>query len=411
MSHQSTLIELRGVSKRYGSVEALRDVDLAVQTRQIVAVVGDNGAGKSTLVHVLAGLVQPDAGSIAVRGETVRLDSVAKAAELGIASAFQQPQFCENLDVSANIFLGREMRQGLSVRDDAGMYAKAREVLNTLSTPVRAGQSIASLSGGQRQTVAIARTLLNNPSLIVLDEPTASLSVTQTAEVLDYIVRLRSAERSVIMVCHDLPNVFAIADRIVVMRHGAVCAVHATADTTYEEVIAEIASIVDGPISGEVKATTVDAEGMIEEGRAIAAIHPNMVVKIPMTVEGLKAVKALHAEGIKTNVTLVFTSAQALLAARAGASYVSPFLGRLDDISMPGIDLIYDITEIFQMHNIETEIIAASVRNPIHVIDCAKAGADIATVPYKVLEQMTKHPLTDQGIAKFQADYKAVFGE
>ena len=179
----------------------------------------------------------------------------------------------------------------------------------------------------------------------------------------------------------------------------------------FAEVIKEITDIVDGPISGEVKATTVDAEGMIKEGREIAAIHPNMVVKIPMTVEGLKAVKVLHAEGIKTNVTLVFTSAQALLAARAGASYVSPFLGRLDDISMPGIDLIYDITEIFQMHNIETEIIAASVRNPIHVIDCAKAGADIATVPYSVLAQMTKHPLTDQGIAKFQADYKAVFGE
>ena len=179
----------------------------------------------------------------------------------------------------------------------------------------------------------------------------------------------------------------------------------------FAEVIKEITDIVDGPISGEVKATTTDAEGMIKEGREIASIHPNMVVKIPMTVEGLKAVKVLHAEGIKTNVTLVFTSAQALLAARAGASYVSPFLGRLDDISMPGIDLIYDITEIFQMHNIETEIIAASVRNPIHVIDCAKAGADIATVPYKVLEQMTKHPLTDQGIAKFQADYKAVFGE
>jgi len=179
----------------------------------------------------------------------------------------------------------------------------------------------------------------------------------------------------------------------------------------FKEVIKEITSIVDGPISGEVKATTVTAEGMIEEGREIAKIHPNMVVKIPMTVEGLKAVKVLHAEGIKTNVTLIFSAAQALLAARAGATYVSPFLGRLDDISMPGIDLIYDITEIFQMHNIETEIIAASVRNPIHVIDCAKAGADIATVPYKVLEQMTKHPLTDQGIAKFQADYKAVFGE
>ena len=178
-----------------------------------------------------------------------------------------------------------------------------------------------------------------------------------------------------------------------------------------EEVLKEIASIVDGPISGEVKATTVDAEGMIAEGREIAKLHPNMVVKIPMTVEGLKAVKVLHAEGIKTNVTLIFSAAQALLAARAGATYVSPFLGRLDDISMPGIDLINEITEIFMMHDIQTEIIAASIRNPIHVIDCAKAGADIATVPYKVLEQMTKHPLTDQGIAKFQADYKAVFGE
>ena len=179
----------------------------------------------------------------------------------------------------------------------------------------------------------------------------------------------------------------------------------------FAEVIKEITDIVDGPISGEVKATTVDAEGMIAEGREIAKIHPNMVVKIPMTVEGLKAVKVLNAEGVKTNVTLVFSAAQALLAARAGASYVSPFLGRLDDISMPGIDLIYEITEIFQMHDIDTQIIAASIRNPIHVIDCAKAGADIATVPYKVLEQMTKHPLTDQGIAKFQADYKAVFGE
>ena len=179
----------------------------------------------------------------------------------------------------------------------------------------------------------------------------------------------------------------------------------------FKEVIKEITSIVDGPISGEVKATTTQAEDMVKEGREIAAIHPNMVVKIPMTPEGLKAVKTLTAEGIKTNVTLVFSAGQALLAARAGATYVSPFLGRLDDISMPGIDLINDIMEIYQMHDIQTQIIAASVRNPIHVIDCAKAGADIATVPYKVLEQMTKHPLTDQGIAKFQADYKAVFGE
>lgn len=178
-----------------------------------------------------------------------------------------------------------------------------------------------------------------------------------------------------------------------------------------EEVLKEIASIVDGPISGEVKATTVDAEGMIAEGRQIAKLHKNMIVKIPMTVEGLKACKVLTAEGIKTNVTLIFTANQALLAARAGATYVSPFLGRLDDISVRGVDLIREIAEIFEVAGIKTEIIAASVRNPIHVTDCALAGADIATVPYSVIEQMTKHPLTDVGIAKFQADYKAVFGE
>ena len=179
-----------------------------------------------------------------------------------------------------------------------------------------------------------------------------------------------------------------------------------------EEVLKEIASIVDGPISGEVKATTVDAEGMIAEGREIAKLHPNMVVKIPMTVEGLKVTKVLSSEGIKCNVTLIFSANQALLAARAGAAYVSPFLGRLDDISMPGIDLIEQISDMFANYpDISTEIIAASIRNPIHVTDCALAGADIATVPYAVIEQMTKHPLTDQGIAKFQADYKAVFGE
>lgn len=180
----------------------------------------------------------------------------------------------------------------------------------------------------------------------------------------------------------------------------------------FEEVIAEIASIVDGPISGEVKATTTDAEGMIAEGREIAKIHPNMVVKLPMTAEGLKACKALTAEGVKTNVTLIFTSNQALLAARAGATYVSPFLGRLDDISVRGVDLISEIAEMFQVAgDIDTKIIAASVRTTMHVTDCALAGAHIATVPYKVIEQMTHHPLTDAGIEKFVADYKAVFGE
>lgn len=179
----------------------------------------------------------------------------------------------------------------------------------------------------------------------------------------------------------------------------------------FNEVIKEIAVLVDGPISGEVKATTYDAEEMIFEGREIAKIHPNMVVKIPMTAEGLKAVKVLTKEGIKTNVTLIFSANQALLAARAGAAYVSPFLGRLDDISTRGVDLIHEIVSIFDVSDIKTEIIAASVRTPIHVTDCALAGAHIATVPYAVIEQMTKHPLTDEGIAKFQKDYEAVFGK
>lgn len=180
----------------------------------------------------------------------------------------------------------------------------------------------------------------------------------------------------------------------------------------YAKTLAEIASIVEGPISGEVKATTEDAETMIAEGEAIYALNPErMVVKIPMTMEGLKAIKALSAKGIPTNCTLIFSANQALLAARAGATYVSPFLGRLDDISMPGIQLIQDIAQIFANYaDIDCEIIAASARNPIHVMDCALAGADIATVPYGVLEQMTKHPLTDQGIEKFQKDYIAVFG-
>lgn len=178
----------------------------------------------------------------------------------------------------------------------------------------------------------------------------------------------------------------------------------------FKEVIKEIASIVDGPISGEVKATTELAKDMIVEAREIAAIHPNMVVKIPLTIEGLKACNMCRAEGIKTNLTLVFSANQALLAARAGATYVSPFLGRLDDISQPGIELIKQISDMFLVGDIDTQIICASVRNPIHVTDCALAGADIATVPYSVIEQMTKHPLTDQGIAKFKADYQKVFG-
>lgn len=178
----------------------------------------------------------------------------------------------------------------------------------------------------------------------------------------------------------------------------------------YQETLKEIASFMEGPISGEVSADSETAEEMIKEGREIAALSKNMVVKIPMTAEGLKAVKILSKEGIKTNVTLIFSATQALLAARAGAGYVSPFLGRLDDISSDGLLLIQDIMDVFSQYpELETEVICASVRHPIHVLECAKTGADIATVPFKVLQQMIAHPLTDQGIEKFKADYHKVF--
>ncbi len=172
------------------------------------------------------------------------------------------------------------------------------------------------------------------------------------------------------------------------------------------EVVKEIASIVDGPISAEV--ISLNHQDMVSEARELAKIHKNIIIKLPMTLEGLKATKILTAEGIKTNVTLVFSSTQAILAARAGATYVSPFLGRLDDISMDGMNLIEEIVEIFNIHNIKTEIIAASIRHPIHVISAARIGANIATVPYNVIVQMSKHPLTDSGIEKFLKDWETV---
>ena len=177
----------------------------------------------------------------------------------------------------------------------------------------------------------------------------------------------------------------------------------------FEEVIKEITAIVDGPISAEV--VSLDAPNMIKEARELAKIHKNIVIKIPMTLDGLKATKTLSAEGIKTNVTLIFSATQALLAARAGATYVSPFVGRLNDISDNGIDLVADIADIFAIHNIDTEIISASIRGPQDVTDSAKAGAHIATVPYKVIVQMAKHPLTDIGIERFVADWNSVYNK
>jgi transaldolase len=172
----------------------------------------------------------------------------------------------------------------------------------------------------------------------------------------------------------------------------------------FEELLQEICELVDGPVNGEV--VSIDAEGMVEEGQKLAAFHPNIVVKIPMTTEGLKAVKILSNENIRTNVTLIFSSMQALMAAKAGAAYVSPFVGRLDDISQVGMDLVNDIMNIYGNYGYETEVIVASVRNPIHVVEAALMGADIATIPYKVIEQLAKHPLTDIGMEKFLEDWE-----
>ncbi|KEI91618.1 fructose-6-phosphate aldolase [Clostridium botulinum] len=176
-----------------------------------------------------------------------------------------------------------------------------------------------------------------------------------------------------------------------------------------KEVVEEICSIVDGPISAEV--ISLEYEKMIEEGRELSKLHKNIVIKIPMCEEGLKAVSVLSKEGIKTNVTLIFSSMQALLAARAGATYVSPFLGRLDDIGNPGIEVVEQIADMFKIHEIKTEIIAASVRTPMHVLEAAMVGSHIATIPYKVIIQMSKHALTDIGIEKFMKDYEKAFGE
>ena len=175
-------------------------------------------------------------------------------------------------------------------------------------------------------------------------------------------------------------------------------------DVSFHERIKEIATLVAGSVSAEVIAT--DYEGMVKEGRELAAISPNVTVKVPMTPDGLKAVSTFKKEGIKTNVTLIFNANQALLAARAGASYVSPFLGRLDDIGQNGVTLISDIAAIFDIHNIETEIIAASIRHPMHITEAALSGADIATVPYKVILSLFKHPLTDKGIEAFLSDWE-----
>ena len=178
----------------------------------------------------------------------------------------------------------------------------------------------------------------------------------------------------------------------------------AKVDRPFEELLVEICDMVDGPVSAEV--VSVEANGMLKEGRKLAALHKNIVIKVPLIPEGLKATKVFTSEGIKTNVTLCFSPSQALLAAKAGATYVSPFVGRLDDISQSGMDLIQDIMTIYENYGYTTEVIVASIRNPMHVVEAALIGADIATIPFKVIDQLAKHPLTDIGLEKFLSDWK-----
>lgn len=268
------LLRLEDICVRFGFVEALKSVNLTIDRKEVIAIVGDNGAGKSTLMKVISGFLQPGFGHIYLNGEQVTIPSIREADRMGIASVFQGQELCDNLDVASNLFLGKEMQSGW-VRDDDMMNTRARSVLGALNSAIHVGSPIASLSVGQRQTVAIARTLLNDPQLILLDEPTASLSVMQAAEVLSYIKRIRSDGRSVVMVCHDLPNVFAVSDRIVVIRQGRIRGVYRTAKTSYEEIIAQIAGVDAGHGS----------EGMTENPKYANMIHQRKLIDRTISAE------------------------------------------------------------------------------------------------------------------------------
>ena len=239
------VLTMRGIGKRFGAVKALTDVDFWVNEGEVVALVGDNGAGKSTLVKVLAGVHPPDSGTIEFDGEAVVIDSPADAQELGIETIFQDLALCDNLDVVANLWLGRELRDGATL-DEVGMEQRTWTLLRELSAKIPSVRvPVASLSGGQRQTVAIARSLIGDPRVVILDEPTAALGVAQTAEVLNLIERLRERGHGVILISHNMADVLAVADRVVVLRLGRNNGVYNVADVTSETLIAAITGAVD----------------------------------------------------------------------------------------------------------------------------------------------------------------------
>ncbi|MFJ2219737.1 ATP-binding cassette domain-containing protein [Streptomyces anulatus] len=265
-----SLLSLRGISKSFGAVAALTDVDLDVAAGQVVALVGDNGAGKSTLVKVLSGVHRPDAGTVGFGAGTVSVPSPATAQRLGIATVFQDLALCENLNVVENLFLGRELR-GLRL-DEVGMEVRSRALLGELSAKIPSVRvPVAALSGGQRQTVAIARTLLGDPKVIILDEPTAALGVAQTAEVLNLIERLRERGLGVIMVSHNMADVRAVADTVAVLRLGRNNGVFDAATTTASELVAAITGATDNVVSrraGRDRATDDGTEAAHGSGAA-----------------------------------------------------------------------------------------------------------------------------------------------
>lgn len=247
MNKGDLILKLRGVSKQFGAVTALQDIELDVHAGEVVALVGDNGAGKSTLIKVLAGVHQPTAGSIEWCGQPVTLDSPGTALELGIATVFQDLALCENLDVVSNLFLGHEIAPW--ALDEVQMEVRAWTLLQELAARIPSvREPIASLSGGQRQTVAIARSLLLDPKIIMLDEPTAALGVAQTAEVLNLIERVRDRGHGVILISHNMEDVRAVADRIVVLRLGQNNGVF-TAETSHQELVAAITGAAENSVS------------------------------------------------------------------------------------------------------------------------------------------------------------------
>ncbi len=253
------VLALRGVSKRFGAVQALTDVDLEIHPGEVVALVGDNGAGKSTLVKTIAGVHPIDEGVIEWEGRQVTIDRPHDAQELGVATVYQDLALCDNLDVVANLFLGRELRRA-SVIDEVAMEKRARELLDTLSIRIPSVRiPIASLSGGQRQVVAIARALIGEPKVVILDEPTAALGVEQTAQVLDLVERLRERGLGVILISHNMADVKAVADRVAVLRLGRNNGVFPVKDTSHEDIIAAITGATDNAVTRR-QARTAEAQ-------------------------------------------------------------------------------------------------------------------------------------------------------